>query len=173
MRLECIEADGMCRVGPFRVEPLVGHPKHNWRIVVADGAAVGAVLPTPPTFRSLRACRTHAEHLEWMRLRRIRIRRLLVLGTASSVAFVVIQHLVASVLSFTLAVVLLVLALRSLSAAVDLCFMSAWEVPEGHNLQRVTFLDRATYALIESLRRPASDDAPEKAVRVLPPIAVD
>ena len=172
MQLQWVEADGGYRVGSYRIERLHGHPRHNWRIVVAEDSTVGAILPTPSTYRSLRATRTEAVHLEWLRLRRIRIRRLASVGIPALVVSVVALPFTTSFPSFALAVLGMFVGLRSLSAALELRFSSAWQVPEDQHLERVTSLDRAMSAMVESLRRP-EDDEEEQAVRVLPPVPVE
>jgi hypothetical protein len=160
--------------GPYTIEPLSGHPKHNWRLLASGSGVVGARAEPPSTHRTLRAARARARQLEWHRLRRIRLVRHLVIGGTALMALVLLFPAANDLAGFGLAMVAMAVGLRALTSALDLRLGSSWGASDDHDVDRVTPVDRVVYTTIDRLRPPADEGEPdEPAVRVLPPVSMD
>ena len=166
-------ADGATS-GRYRIRRVAGHPRHPWRLDIAEGPEQPAsrrVLASSlhRTFRGAQAAASRAEREQGQRDRVIGHAAF---GTAAFVVFVVLITLDASPAVFVASLVALYVALRSFTAVVTVALGNAWWWARDDGAPvRPDMSDRLVAAGMRWLRRRSEslDTAAPGTVHVLPP----
>jgi hypothetical protein len=151
--LEWRETAGGYESGAYRIDPDPSRFPAGWCLEVAPAGDVTGAVETS-RHRTLADAMTRAGTIERERFRRARVRGHAVVGSVSLFLFMLLMPAVRSLETFAAAMVVLWIALRSLSNSLGVALGDAWQwAQDGGAPDRVTRTDRLVVALMDRLRR--------------------